>query len=173
MEAACIEAASAEPRPSSSVSEAAPMAKPASAPSTRANASPAIRTGALCGTSSANGRAASPRRGNPATPQPRYLETALDIDRHPAVAALAALEERMIGPARGRPSRLASLAPQGDGHESVIMPSRRRGQADKITADQLPPRERSAMLFVVHAIDKENIMSTRAKFYRAHRVHLD
>jgi uncharacterized protein YciI len=29
------------------------------------------------------------------------------------------------------------------------------------------------MLFVVHAIDKPNIMPTRAKHYRAHRIHLD
>ena len=29
------------------------------------------------------------------------------------------------------------------------------------------------MLFVVHAIDKKDILPTRAKFYRAHRVHLD
>jgi uncharacterized protein len=29
------------------------------------------------------------------------------------------------------------------------------------------------MLFVVHAIDKVNILPTRAKYYRAHRMHLD
>jgi uncharacterized protein len=29
------------------------------------------------------------------------------------------------------------------------------------------------MHFVVHAIDKKDILPTRAKFYRAHRVHLD
>ena len=29
------------------------------------------------------------------------------------------------------------------------------------------------MLFVVHAIDKKDILPTRAKFYRAHRIHLD
>jgi hypothetical protein len=29
------------------------------------------------------------------------------------------------------------------------------------------------MLFAVHAIDKKDILPTRAKFYRAHRVHLD
>jgi uncharacterized protein len=29
------------------------------------------------------------------------------------------------------------------------------------------------MLFVVHALDKKNILPTRAKHYRAHRVHLD
>lgn len=29
------------------------------------------------------------------------------------------------------------------------------------------------MLFVVYAIDKKDIMPTRAKHYRAHRVHLD
>jgi len=29
------------------------------------------------------------------------------------------------------------------------------------------------MLFVVHAIDNKDILPTRAKFYRAHRVHLD
>ena len=29
------------------------------------------------------------------------------------------------------------------------------------------------MLFVVHALDHENILPTRAKFYRAHRIHLD
>jgi len=29
------------------------------------------------------------------------------------------------------------------------------------------------MLFVVHALDKENILPTRAKYYRAHRIHLD
>lgn len=29
------------------------------------------------------------------------------------------------------------------------------------------------MLFVVHALDKENILATRAKHYRAHRIHLD
>ena len=29
------------------------------------------------------------------------------------------------------------------------------------------------MLFVVHAIDKKDNLPTRAKFYRAHRVHLD
>jgi uncharacterized protein YciI len=30
-----------------------------------------------------------------------------------------------------------------------------------------------AMLFVVHATDKPDMMPTRAKFYRAHRIHLD
>ena len=29
------------------------------------------------------------------------------------------------------------------------------------------------MLFVVHATDKNDVMPTRAKFYRAHRIHLD
>ena len=29
------------------------------------------------------------------------------------------------------------------------------------------------MQFVVHAIDKEGILATRAKFYREHRIHLD
>jgi uncharacterized protein YciI len=29
------------------------------------------------------------------------------------------------------------------------------------------------MLFVVHALDKKNILPTRAKHYRAHRIHLD
>ena len=29
------------------------------------------------------------------------------------------------------------------------------------------------MLFVVHAVDKTDMLPTRAKFYRAHRVHLD
>jgi len=29
------------------------------------------------------------------------------------------------------------------------------------------------MVFVVHAIDKKDILPTRAKFYRAHRIHLD
>jgi uncharacterized protein YciI len=29
------------------------------------------------------------------------------------------------------------------------------------------------MLFVIHATDKKEGMSTRGKFYRAHRVHLD
>ena len=29
------------------------------------------------------------------------------------------------------------------------------------------------MLFVVHAIDKKDMMPTRAKYYRAHRIHLD
>lgn len=29
------------------------------------------------------------------------------------------------------------------------------------------------MLFVVHATDKNDILPTRAKFYRAHRIHLD
>lgn len=29
------------------------------------------------------------------------------------------------------------------------------------------------MLFVVHALDKDNILPTRAKHYRAHRIHLD
>jgi len=29
------------------------------------------------------------------------------------------------------------------------------------------------MLFVVHALDKPDILPTRAKFYRAHRIHLD
>jgi uncharacterized protein len=29
------------------------------------------------------------------------------------------------------------------------------------------------MLYVVHAIDKKDMMPTRAKFYRAHRIHLD
>ena len=29
------------------------------------------------------------------------------------------------------------------------------------------------MLFVVHTLDRENILPTRAKFYRAHRIHLD
>jgi hypothetical protein len=29
------------------------------------------------------------------------------------------------------------------------------------------------MLFVVHALDKKDILPTRAKFYRAHRIHLD
>jgi hypothetical protein len=29
------------------------------------------------------------------------------------------------------------------------------------------------MLFVVHALDKMDILPTRAKHYRAHRIHLD
>jgi len=29
------------------------------------------------------------------------------------------------------------------------------------------------MLFVVHATDKKDALNTRAKFYRAHRIHLD
>jgi hypothetical protein len=29
------------------------------------------------------------------------------------------------------------------------------------------------MLFVIHATDKSHGMTTRAKFYRAHRIHLD
>ena len=29
------------------------------------------------------------------------------------------------------------------------------------------------MLFVIHAIDFKEGMNTRAKFYRAHRIHLD
>jgi uncharacterized protein YciI len=29
------------------------------------------------------------------------------------------------------------------------------------------------MLFVIHATDKKGAMPTRAKFYRAHRTHLD
>jgi uncharacterized protein len=29
------------------------------------------------------------------------------------------------------------------------------------------------MLFVVHALDKKGILPTRAKHYRAHRIHLD
>lgn len=29
------------------------------------------------------------------------------------------------------------------------------------------------MLFVVHALDKDGILPTRAKHYRAHRIHLD
>src|ERR1700730_7878499 len=29
------------------------------------------------------------------------------------------------------------------------------------------------MLFVVHATDKKDILPTRAKHYRAHRIHLD
>ena len=29
------------------------------------------------------------------------------------------------------------------------------------------------MLFVIHATDKKDAMRTRAKFYRAHRIHLD
>jgi len=29
------------------------------------------------------------------------------------------------------------------------------------------------MLFVVHATDRKDVMPTRAKFYRAHRIHLD
>jgi uncharacterized protein YciI len=29
------------------------------------------------------------------------------------------------------------------------------------------------MLFVVHALDKKDFLPTRAKHYRAHRIHLD
>ena len=29
------------------------------------------------------------------------------------------------------------------------------------------------MLFVVHALDKKDILPTRAKYYRDHRIHLD
>ena len=29
------------------------------------------------------------------------------------------------------------------------------------------------MLFVVHALDRPNILPTRAKHYRDHRIHLD
>ena len=29
------------------------------------------------------------------------------------------------------------------------------------------------MLFVIHATDRKDGMATRAKFYRAHRIHLD
>jgi uncharacterized protein YciI len=31
----------------------------------------------------------------------------------------------------------------------------------------------AAMLFVIHAIDRQDAMPTRAKFYRDHRIHLD
>jgi uncharacterized protein YciI len=31
----------------------------------------------------------------------------------------------------------------------------------------------SAMLFVVHATDRQDALPTRAKHYRAHRIHLD
>jgi uncharacterized protein YciI len=30
-----------------------------------------------------------------------------------------------------------------------------------------------AVLFVIHALDSRHALSTRAKFYRAHRIHLD
>jgi len=33
--------------------------------------------------------------------------------------------------------------------------------------------ETNPMLFVIHAVDKADGMPIRAKFYRAHRVHLD
>jgi uncharacterized protein YciI len=29
------------------------------------------------------------------------------------------------------------------------------------------------MLFVIHALDRRDRIATRAKFYRAHRIHLD
>ena len=29
------------------------------------------------------------------------------------------------------------------------------------------------MLFVIHALDKEDMLPTRAKHFRAHRIHLD
>lgn len=29
------------------------------------------------------------------------------------------------------------------------------------------------MLFVIHAMDKKDAITTRAKYYRAHRIHLD
>ena len=29
------------------------------------------------------------------------------------------------------------------------------------------------MLFVIHALDRRDGIATRAKFYRAHRIHLD
>ena len=29
------------------------------------------------------------------------------------------------------------------------------------------------MLFVIHAIDRKDALAVRAKFYRAHRIHLD
>jgi uncharacterized protein len=37
----------------------------------------------------------------------------------------------------------------------------------------LASRQERVMLFVVHATDRKGEMPTRAKFYRAHRVHLD
>src|SRR2546423_8479333 len=49
----------------------------------------------------------------------------------------------------------------------------------EITSRQIPthqataPGREPAMLFVVYATDKTDILPTRAKFYRAHRVHLD
>ena len=33
--------------------------------------------------------------------------------------------------------------------------------------------EAKPMLFVIHALDRRDGISTRAKFYRAHRIHLD
>ena len=35
------------------------------------------------------------------------------------------------------------------------------------------PARRPALQFVVHALDKEGALATRAKFYRQHRIHLD
>ncbi len=33
--------------------------------------------------------------------------------------------------------------------------------------------EAKPMLFVIHALDRRDGIRTRAKFYRAHRIHLD
>src|SRR5207302_8693594 len=55
-----------------------------------------------------------------------------------------------------------------------------RESSGRAGSDRLAPqRLRSvrarepAMLFVIHAADKKDGMATRAKFYRAHRIHLD
>src|SRR3977135_392800 len=47
-------------------------------------------------------------------------------------------------------------------------PGQARGRAFSGSCSRRP-----AMLFVRQATDKRDILTTRAKFYRAHRVHLD
>jgi uncharacterized protein YciI len=48
-----------------------------------------------------------------------------------------------------------------------------RGCEARYTARRSTSPGSAAMLFVIHAIDRNDAMPTRAKFYRDHRIHLD
>jgi uncharacterized protein len=46
-------------------------------------------------------------------------------------------------------------------------------QAARETPDQRDAGQEERVHFVIHAVDRTDALPTRAKFYRAHRIHLD
>src|SRR5579883_58221 len=71
--------------------------------------------------------------------------------------------EALLGPSKSlQPGRAWSIARPG---------SNPSGSSARMRVGIYPGG--AQMLFVVHATDRKDAMNTRAKFYRAHRIHLD